>query len=155
MEVSTNSCTSHCLKRSVKILNGNSNGDAIVYDNRDQGSKVHNIRHYSRGEQWYKSSNKNGIWKAEQACIYNSTTALLRQSVEVRFTTITTTVRVLHMFASCTGEEISCAPLRLLSREMQPRGGARISNMYSMNTFKHMYREIWGTNPHPSIYVVL
>ena len=26
-------------------------------------------------------------------------------------------------FASCSGIKISCAPLRLLSREMQPRGG--------------------------------
>ena len=32
---------------------------------------------------------------------------------------------------------------------------ARIFDMYIIDTFKHMYGEIWGTNPHPSIYVVL
>ena len=71
------------------------------------------------------------------------------------FTTIMTTVSLACYLSSRMYRGlISCVPLQLLSREMQPREGARISNVYRL-TFSNIYNgKIWGTNPRPNMYVV-
>ena len=69
----------------------------------------------------------------------------------------------LHMSDCVQGFDISCAPIRMLSREMHPRGGARISNVYTDTHNPYLYSytlssicngKIWGTNPRPNMYVV-
>ena len=75
-------------------------------------------------------------------------------SIRYSFTpTTTTTVRVLAA-ERVQSFDRPCAPLRLQSREMQPRGGARIFSIVQHYTFKHIDGEIWGTNPRPNMYVV-
>ena len=47
-----------------------------------------------------------------------------------------------------------CAPLRLQSREMQPRGvqGYPVFVQYTLSNICN--GKIWGTNPRPNMYVV-
>ena len=53
-----------------------------------------------------------------------------------------------HMFGCVHGFDITCALLRKLSREMHPRGGARISNICKDTHSPNVCREIWAPNPH-------
>ena len=61
---------------------------------------------------------------------------------------------VAHVCIVYRAKDILCSASSAISGDAA-EGGARISNMYSIDIFKHINGEIWGTNPHPSIYVVL
>ena len=59
----------------------------------------------------------------------------------------------LHADHSVQGFQISCAPLRLQSREMQPMGGARISNVCTDLHFQAYVTGRSGVRTHARIYM--
>ena len=90
-------------------------------------------------QQFKSLKTKNGIWKAQlwgwSSMRYNHYCHYAHRE------------GVLHVKYRVL---IVCAPLRLQSREMQPRGCKDIQYVQTY-IFKHIDGELWVTDPHPNI----